>query len=37
MEMYVGIGVFVVLFLAWVVMPSVIKKRHAAVEEEVTE
>ena len=34
MEMVFGIIAFVVLFAAWVVVPTVIKKRHAAVEEE---
>ncbi len=34
MEMVFGIIAFVVLFAAWVVIPTVIKKRHAAVEEE---
>ena len=34
MEIIFGIIAFVVLFAAWVVIPSVIKKRHAAIEEE---
>ena len=28
MEMYFGIAAFVVLFLAWVVVPPIVKKRH---------
>jgi hypothetical protein len=34
MEMVFGIIAFVVLFAAWVVVPTVIKKRHDAAEEE---
>ena len=34
MEMVFGIIAFVVLFAAWVVVPTVIKKRHGTVEEE---
>jgi hypothetical protein len=38
MEMYLGIAVFVVLFFAWVVVPPIIRKRHAMpVEEEITD
>jgi hypothetical protein len=29
MEMILGIVAFVVLFAAWVVIPTVLKKRHA--------
>jgi len=32
MELYLGIGVFVALFFAWVVVPPIIKKRHDMVE-----
>ena len=28
MEMYIGIAVFVMLFLGWVIVPTIIKKRH---------
>ncbi len=34
MEMYLGIGAFVVLFVAWVVVPPIIRKRHALEAEE---
>jgi hypothetical protein len=38
MEIVFGGLAFVVLFAAWVVLPSILKKRHAVkVEEEVTE
>jgi hypothetical protein len=30
MEMIFGIVAFVVLFATWVIVPSIIKKRHAA-------
>ena len=32
MELYLGIGVFFLLFVGWVVVPSVIKKRHGVTE-----
>ena len=34
MEMIFGIIAFVVLFAAWVVVPTIIKKRHGAAVEE---
>jgi hypothetical protein len=35
MEVILGIVAFVVLFAAWVIVPTILKKRHAAkVEEE---
>jgi hypothetical protein len=38
MEIVFGGIAFVVLFAAWVVVPTIVKKRHAVkVEEEVTE
>jgi hypothetical protein len=33
MEAIFGIIAFVVLFGAWVIIPSIVKKRHAASEE----
>ena len=33
MEMVFGAIAFIVLFAAWVVIPSAVKKRHAAQEE----
>ncbi len=36
-EMVLGGVVFIVLFCAWVVVPALIKKRHAAKLEEVGE
>jgi len=32
MEIYLGIGVFFLLFLGWVVVPSIIRKRHGVTE-----
>jgi hypothetical protein len=32
MELYLGIGVFVALFVTWVVVPPIIKRRHAMAE-----
>lgn len=29
MEMILGIVAFVVLFAAWVIIPTIVKKRHA--------
>ncbi len=38
MEIVFGVIAFVVLFAAWVVIPTIVKKRHSVeVEEEVTE
>lgn len=37
MQMYLGIAFFVFLFLAWVVVPPIIKKRHGAELEEKTD
>ena len=34
MEMIFGIVAFVVLFAAWVVVPTIVKKRHAVKAEE---
>ena len=34
MEMIFGIVAFVVLFAAWVVIPTIVKKRHAVKAEE---
>ena len=32
MEIYLGIGVFFLLFIGWVIVPSVIKKKHGVTE-----
>lgn len=32
MEIYLGIGVFFLLFVGWVVVPSVVRKRHSVTE-----
>jgi hypothetical protein len=34
MEVILGIVAFVVLFAAWVIVPTILKKRHAAKAEE---